>query len=570
MKLFFVGIRPLLPPLSLNLLINLLITGSYLLQALLFTDLILSALAPTATSLTRLFLLLVANTLVRSWLIGWQAVNSESLAAKVRTDLRRSLFQPLLAPGYTLLQLYSAAKLQSTLVEGVEVMEGFYSRYLPAWLLAIAGSALTIITLAFFDPLSGFFLLLFMILYPAIDYSFMRQQRQNIVGVFAAMQRFAAQLMDSLQGMLTLKAFNAVPRFRARMAQDAASLRAESMSTLRFTMMRGGITRFVAMLGVSCLLVLNAWRVVEGNLDPAVLLLTLFISWEAFRPILQLEGVFHTLWAAQEMRPALQTLSQATATLHDPILPHSLPASYDLRFEQVSFCWPGQSQNLFDNLSLTIAENSHTAFIGPSGSGKSTLTQLLMRFISPQQGTILLGGVAIESLSIAALRSRISWVSQHVFLMNDTLAENLRLSRPEATEAELWHALQQAQLADWVARLPQQLATPIGENGKRLSGGQRQRLAIARALLKRSPIIILDEVTANLDIANESALQKVIASLQGTCTLVTIAHRLNTVTQADHIVVLQQGRILEQGSPEQLNNQQGYYAMQRQVQEKTV
>nr|WP_280174521.1 ATP-binding cassette domain-containing protein [Pantoea rodasii] len=160
-------------------------------------------------------------------------------------------------------------------------------------------------------------------------------------------------------------------------------------------------------------------------------------------------------------------------------------------------------------------------------------------------------------------------MSQQVFLIDGTLAENLRLGRPDATEAAIWQALQQAQLAEWVQTLPQRLNTLVGENGGLLSGGQRQRLAIARALLKQSPILILDEITSNLDVVNEAAIQRVISSLSGHCTLISIAHRLNTIAQADHIVVLQDGDIIEQGSPASLRLENGYYASLLQSQETT-
>ncbi|KHJ66231.1 hypothetical protein QU24_20295 [Pantoea rodasii] len=550
----------LFPSLSLNLLSGVVITGSYLFQALLFTRLIMASPSATASDLTLFIVLLVGNVLLRAVMMGLRSLQSEQLAASIRGTLRGQLFHPLLAPGYGVMQQHDAAALRATVIEGVEVMEGYYSRYLPAVLFAVASSVLTVALLISFDGLSGFLLLVSMVLCPTIDHLFMRHQRHHIVGVFAAMQQFAAELMDALRGMLTLKACNAVPRFRARLASHAASLRHESMSTLRVTMMRGGITRLIALLSSSGLLILNAWRAAEGHLDAGILILTLFICWEAFRPILQLETVIHTLWAAQEMRPAIQALAASPLVINDPESPQPLPDSHTLHFSHVTFRWPGQNAPLFQDLSFSIKEKCHTAFIGPSGSGKSSLIQLITRFVSPEKGTILLGDQPINHLSIAALRSRISWVSQQVFLIDGTLAENLRLANPDASEQALWRALQQAQLAEWVQGLPQQFNTLIGENGGLLSGGQRQRLAIARALLKQSPILILDEVTSNLDVANEAALAAMFTALQGKCTLISIAHRLETVAQADHLVVLQDGKILEQGSPLQLSRSQGYNA----------
>lgn len=550
----------LAPSLLFSVLLGFGISLSYLLQAVLFAWIIHQALFPVPDAPFLLVIALTGNVLLRAILISVRTAHTGKLAATVRTRLRLRLFTPLLAPGYAVMQAHSPAKLLGLLTEGVEVMEGFYSRYLPALILAVLSGAATILTLASVDWLSALVLLLFMVACPLIDQLFLRHQRQRIVGVFAAMQQFADAFMDALRGILTLKAYNAVPRFRARLANHAALLRSESMSALRITMMRGGITRFIALSGAASLVVLNAWRATQGSVEPIVLLLTLFIAWEAFRPILHLENIFHILWAAQEMRPAMQTLAATPQTISEPNTPHPLPAGHALSFEQVSFCWPGHTRPVFKNLSLTFAENGHTVVTGPSGSGKSTLMQLITRFIVPDSGTIRLGNVPIDQLSLTALRSRISWVSQQVFLLDGSLAENLRLSRPDASDAELWQALSRAQLADWVRSLPRQLNTPAGENGGLLSGGQRQRLAIARALLKQSPILIFDEATASLDIANESALQESIAALKGTCTLVSIAHRLSVIGQADYVIVLQDGALREQGTPAQLRRAGGYIA----------
>ncbi|MCL2892019.1 ABC transporter ATP-binding protein/permease [Brenneria tiliae] len=553
-------IGPLVPSLSLNILLGLLITSCYLLQSLLLALMLVLVLGVPSSPSGTLFLALIAIIVARALLIYLRAKQTESIAAQAKSALRQRLIQPLLTPGFAPQVHHSSGKLQGILVEGVEAMEGFYSRYLPALLLALSGCTLILGVLASFDLLSGAIMTLFVIACPLADHLWMRWQRPHALGVFAAMHRFADSLIDALQGMVTLKAFNAAQRYRDRLAAQTATLRRDSMSTLRVTLMRSGITGFLSLFGIAVLLSVNAWRVVQETLDPMVLLFSLFIAREVFRPVIHLDNVFHSLWAVQEAKPAMAELAAEKAVIASTAQPVPLPSGYMLRFEQVIFHWAGQERPVLCGLDLTIEENQHVAIFGPSGSGKSTLIQLITRFIEPDSGLITLAGVPLNALSISELRSRISVVSQQVFLLYGTLAENLRLGRPDASEDDLWRVLEQAQLAAWARSLPHGLATNVGERGALLSGGQRQRLAIARALLKQAPILILDEATANLDLANERALYQALRSLAGYCTLISITHRQQVIENADHIYVLQQGKVVEQGSHHQLMAQRGYYA----------
>lgn len=537
--------RPLIPPLALNILLGLLVTGCYLFQALLLTLILVRLMDYSTASLPTLLYALTAVILARALLLWLRAIQTEAVALLAKSALRQRLLEPLLSPGFAL-QQHTTGELQGVLVEGVEAMEGFYSRYLPALLQAVGGCILILAVLAYFDWLSAVILALFVLACPLTDHLWMRWQRPNAVGVMAAMHRFSDLLIDALQGMVTLKSFNAAERYRSRLAAHAAQLRRESMSTLRVTLMRSGITGFLSLMGIALLLSVNALRTANQTLEPAILLFSLFVAREVFRPVIQLDNAFHSLWAAQEAKPAMERLSAQQPTILPPPHPAPLPAGYALRFKQVVFRWPGQLQPVLNGVDLVIAENQHVAFIGPSGAGKSTLVQLITRFIAPESGEITLGGVPIDSLDISALRSRISVVSQQTFLLRGTLADNLRLGQPDASEEQLWRVLELAQLAKWARSLPQGLMTLISEGGSSLSGGQRQRLSIARALLKNAPILILDEATASLDLANERALHRALATLSGHCTIINIAHRPQAVANADRIYLLQQGRLTEQ------------------------
>ncbi len=229
----------------------------------------------------------------------------------------------------------------------------------------------------------------------------------------------------------------------------------------------------------------------------------------------------------------------------------SLDFNRECRLRRIRFSYRLE-QELFDEVNLAIPAPRTTALFGPSGAGKSTIADLLMGLLQPDSGEIEVDGRPLSTADLPAWRRRIGYVPQDVFLFHDTVRANLLWARPEAEEAEIWQALGRAS-ADFVRQLSQGLETEIGERGVRLSGGERQRLALARALLIRPKLLILDEATSNLDVDNERRIQEALAELRGQMTIVIIAHRPSSIRHADQIVVVEDGRIVECGSWEELH-----------------
>jgi subfamily B ATP-binding cassette protein MsbA len=238
-----------------------------------------------------------------------------------------------------------------------------------------------------------------------------------------------------------------------------------------------------------------------------------------------------------------------------------------IEFDAVSFRYPNAPDGFaIRDLTLRIARGEVVALVGPSGAGKSTLAALLPRFYDVESGAVRIDGHDVRDVTLASLRRLIAIVAQDTFLFNDTVANNIRYGRPGAARSEVETAARNALAEDFILALPQGYETVIGERGTKLSGGQRQRIAIARALLSNAPILVLDEATSQLDTESEALVQKALANLMEGRTVMVIAHRLSTIRRADRIVVIDQGRVSEEGTHAELVNQGGIYQRLHQLQ----
>jgi len=256
----------------------------------------------------------------------------------------------------------------------------------------------------------------------------------------------------------------------------------------------------------------------------------------------------------------LLTVTSALKVVAHPIAPAN-PVKGGIALKNITFYYPSKPNiNALHDFTLSIAPGETVALVGPSGAGKTTFFQLLLRFFDPQKGTIKVDGVDISKMDPKVLRTLITIVPQETVLFAETILENVRYGRPEASQKEVWRALKDAHAEDFVKALPKGIKTYIGERGVRLSGGQRQRISIARAILRGAPIFLLDEATSSLDSASERHVQMALNKLMKAHTTVVIAHRLSTVRAADKIIVLDEGKIVDQGKHQDLIKKKGLYA----------
>ena len=307
-------------------------------------------------------------------------------------------------------------------------------------------------------------------------------------------------------------------------------------------------------LGVATTILAGASLILSGQIDFMLLFLFLLVITRVYAPFDQSLALIAELFVSQVSADRMNEIYDTPTAEGAEVFQ---PKGHDIVFDHVGFAY--DKKKVLDGVSFTAREGEVTALVGPSGSGKSTCARLAARLWDVTEGTIRVGGVDISTVDPEALLTDYSMVFQDVVLFDDTVMENIRLGKRGATDQEVRAAAEAANCGEFIRRLPQGYDTPIGENGAKLSGGERQRISIARALLKNAPIVLLDEATASLDVENETKVQGALSRLLAGKTVLVIAHRMRTVAGADHIVVLENGRVAEQGTPAELMEKGGLY-----------
>jgi ATP-binding cassette subfamily B protein len=371
----------------------------------------------------------------------------------------------------------------------------------------------------------------------------------------AAFKAFGEEFLDALQGLPTLKAFGQSAAFAERLADRARSLSGSTFWVLALGLLTRFFTDLGTALGAAAAIALGAWRVRHGEMTIEALLIILMAGTEIFRPLRDLRGVLHQGMTGQSAADRINTLLDARSDAPPGGQAHIADLATDITFEDVGFAYPGRRGEAHAGLSFAVA----AGVVGPSGAGKSTILRLLLRQHDVTAGAVRIGGHDIRTLDPAQVRGLIAIVAQDTTLFDGTIADNLRLGRPDASDAEMEAAARAANAHGFITALPGGYASRIGERGGTLSGGQRQRIAIARALLRDAPILVLDEALSAVDAENEAVIQQALDRLMVGRTTLILAHRLSSVIGADRILVLDGGRVVESGSHAELIARPGAY-----------
>ncbi|MCC7107128.1 MAG: thiol reductant ABC exporter subunit CydC [Chloroflexi bacterium] len=500
--------------------------------------------------------------------------NETALEMKIR--LRRLLYEHVLRLGPGPFDQQRTGDVLLSLVEGVEQLETFFGQYLPQLIVAAVTPLAIFAFMAFLDLQIAIIFLVFAVIALIGPWVFHRWNARASHERRRAYSVLGAEFLDAVQGLATLKAFGQSAARGALLADRARWVFRGTMGVLMANCATGGLTLLAISAGAALALGTGAVRVQHDDLPLQTLVIVLMLGVEVFRPLRELTTLYHKGMAAMAATNGFYALldtppvvldppsangasGQVASALHRQPSDGNGAAGPSVSFENVTFSYPGRRRAL-EGLTFGLRPGETLGLVGPSGAGKSTVIWLLLRFFDPQRGRILLGGHDLRELPLATLREQVAVVTQDTYLFHGTVAENLRLGKPDASLAELEAAARAANAHAFITDLPRGYDTIVGERGARLSGGQRQRIAIARALLKDAPILILDEALSSVDTENETLIQEALDRLQHGRTTLTIAHRLSSVIGADRILVLDDGRLVETGRHESLLQAGGVYA----------
>ena len=498
--------------------------------------------------------------ILRGFLEHLRTQMAHGTAALVQTDLRGRLYDKIAELGPAWFAGERTGGVMLSVVDGVEQLQTFFGQYVPQVCVAALTPIAIFLFIMWWDlPVATVMLVAALVTLVAPTVWNKVESGRNRLRQ-AAMKAFGSEFLDAVQGLPTLKAFGQSTAYGNRLAEKARELSNTTMRVLSTSVMTRGITDVGVAGGAALALGLGVWRVAHGEMSIAALLIVLMAGTEIFRPLRDLRSVLHQGMVGQSAAAGITALLEAeplvppvsTSLMHASLVP-------TIEFDNVSFAYPGGRRAAHDALSFSVTAGEKIGIVGPSGSGKSSVARLLLRLFDPQSGSVRIGGHDLRGLDAETLRSHIAVVHQDTYLFHGTVEDNLRLGRPDANWEEIEAAARDANAHEFILALPQGYQTMLGERGVNLSGGQRQRLAIARALLRDAPILILDEALSSVDAENEAVIQEAIDRLsQGRTTLI-LAHRLSSVIGADRILVLDHGKIVEEGSHAELIRRDGPY-----------
>jgi thiol reductant ABC exporter CydD subunit len=546
-------------PLSLTIILGGLIGGLVVIQAWLVSQVIAgvfldgTVLGDIRTDLAFLF----AIILLRSAAAFGRELTAGSLSVSVRSSLREKLFSHLLALGPAVLEQERSGELSNVLVQGIERLDSYFREYLPQLALSALVPAIVLTVVFPLDWLTGLIFLLTAPLIPLFMVLIGKQAEHETQRQWGLLSRLSAHFLDVLQGLTTLKRFGLSKNQTGVINKTSEQYAQATLRVLRIAFLSALVLEILATISTAIVAVQIGLRLMYAQMAFVDALFILILAPEFYFPLRQLGASFH---AGME---GISAAERIFGVFSLPLPPSGKKTEVQIgdgiRFQHVRYAYQDGERPSLESVDLELFFGQRTALVGASGAGKTTIAKLLLGFLRPDEGQILVGGTPLSEVDASVWREQVAWVPQFPYLFNASVEENIRLAKPHVDLDQVVQAARQANADGFIQDLPEGYQTLLGERGARLSGGQAQRIALARVFLKDAPLLVLDEPGENLDPENTELLHQALDRVLSGRTSLIIAHRLSTIKAADQIVVLDGGQVVQVGKHVDLLNQEGLY-----------
>lgn len=499
---------------------------------------------------------IIVGSIALNFLLSYaRAVLQESIGTEVAAGQRIHLGDVLKRVPLGYFSQNSVGDILAGVTTELSVLELQGMKMVDAVINGYAKFIAIVLCLIFFSPVAAAISVIGVVLSALALHGISRHSEKTATTAHEAVENMSGAAIEYIRGLSIVKSFG----------QEGASTQSFRSANKTLKDIRIGIEKgftpfnclhlFALKLASMGIVFICAWQAAQGQMSMAFFLMFVLFSFVMFGSVENINDAAHLLGVIDSAMDKLEALENAEYIDQDGT--DIKPTSYDIEFKDVSFGY--DDRMVLHDLNFTIPQNATTAIVGPSGGGKTTLCNLIARFYDVNSGTITLGGTDIRAFTCDSLLRNISMVFQNVYLFRDTIKNNIKFGRPDAADEQIIAAAKAARCHDFIMALPDGYDTVIGEGGSSLSGGEKQRISIARAMLKDAPIVILDEATASIDPENEHLIQEAISALTHGKTIITIAHRLATIENADQILVIDGGTVAQRGTHEELLEQEGTY-----------
>ena len=495
-------------------------------------------------SISALLALLVAIAALRAC-VGWALETSgQATSRRVRGGLRRRALEQVFRARPAGLGDLRTGEVATSVTSGLDALDPYFSRFLPQLVLAGVVSPAILIWVAFRDPISALIMAITLPLIPLFAILIGKAAEQRTKRRLGALSLMSAHFIDVVRGLATLRAYRRGHAQVETIARTSEQFREETMGTLRIAFLSALALELASTMSIALIAAVIGIRLVNGSVELAPSFAVLVLAPELYLPLRALAAQFHAsadgLAAARRVFELIDLAPAVTAPVAAHVAPD--PGSLAIRLEGIGFAHESRATPVFSGFDCEIQPGERLLVAGESGVGKTTLLSLLLRFVDPQQGRVTVGGIDLRQLDPDEWRRRIAWLPQAPLLPSGAIAEVLRFAAPDASEEELWSALEAAGCASLVAALPDGLETNVGEGGRRLSSGERRRIALARALVRQAPLLLLDEPTAHLDAATATQIRLALKRLERKQTIVIASHDASLHALAERTIELGEAR----------------------------